>query len=245
MKTVGTIDIETYPGTYRTFADNMYEVSLLREVSPVIISAFTYKPLGKKSYTRGHWQYPNYKEFIRDLHRIHQENDYLIGHNAKKFDLRHCQTFFAKYGFSKTNTKIFDTKNIVKNNWKLPSYSLKYILVYFGIGKKLETGGDILWQLTEEGDAKARKKFLNYCENDGIETEKLFKFLVAGGWVPHLPWEKIFKLGDKCPRCKVVLTRDKVQSRGLKAREEGRVHEFACKNCNKRLYTDVVAPWKE
>lgn len=237
--TGGTIDIETYPGTYRTFAENMYETSLMKEVQPVKCASFSYKPYGKgKCYTRGEWQYPTYKAFVTDMHRVFTENDFLIGHNAKKFDLRQSNSFFAQFGLPKTNTRIEDTYTITKRHFKLASYKLKYVLVYFGIGYKIETGGEALWFATEKGDPKAQKQFLTYNENDTVQTEKLYQFLVDGGWAT-LPEPKFYIPGMGCTRCGAEDT----HSRGEQPRAGGWVNAYMCKQCGKRLYTDVVKPY--
>lgn len=233
----GVIDIETFPGTYRTFANNMYETSLMKEVEPVKLASYSYLELGKKRpITKGVWQFKNYGDFVKSMHKIFVENDFLVGHNAKKFDLKQSNTFFAAHGLPNTEVKIIDTLTEIKRNFRLPSYKLKYCLAFFGIGYKIETGGDELWFETEAGNKKAQKNFLKYNENDTVQTAKLFKFLNDGGWINFPTWSRVYVPGEGCWRCGVEDT----QKRGPKPRKEGWIQEYMCKNCGQRLYTTVI-----
>lgn len=237
---IGSVDVETYPGTYRAFADNMYEAKLMREVSPIRLASFSYKEYGKSTtYTRGEWQYKNYIDFIKDLWRIFDENDVLIGQNVKRFDNKQSNTFFAQYGLPKHSPVVWvDTMLIAKANFRLPSYSLKYLLVFFGIGTKLETGGESLWFACESGDPKARRKMLIYNRNDTVQTELLAKFFIDKGYA-ELPFSNIYIPGKGCVRC----NQDNLVSRGKQARANGWVQGYSCKECGKRNYTDVIRPY--
>jgi len=240
----GTIDIESFPGTYRAWGDNMYETSLIKEVTPVKLASFSYKRWGRhKPYTRGLWEFPSEKEFVEDLWRIFNENDVLIGHNAKKFDLRQSNTFFAMHDLPATRTEIEDTLSIVRKRFKLPSYKLKYCLVFFGIGVKLETGGDALWFGVEEGDSKARKHFLKYNENDTVQTEALYEYLERKGWTKKNVKSQ-FSYEHGCPRCKAP--QKWWQSRGERGYSDG-IHEYYyCTRCGKYGALDrLLRPWTE
>ncbi len=241
----GTIDIESFPGHYRAWGDNMYETSLIKEVVPVLPASFSYKQEGNhKPYTRAVWDFPTEKEFVEDLWRIFNENDILIGHNAKKFDLRQSNTFFAMYNLPATRTEIQDTLKVIKKHFKLPSYKLKYCLVFFGIGVKLETGGDVLWDHAEKGcDCKrnCRKYFLKYNENDTVQTEALYLYLERKGWTKK-DVKRYFSYEHGCPRCKAPQT--SWQSRGERGYADG-IHEYYyCTRCGKYGPLDrLLRPW--
>lgn len=244
MKTkIGTIDIESFPGTYRAFVDKMWQTSVMKEVTPVKPASFSYKPLGKgKPYTRGVWQYESETEFVKDLHRIFKENTYLIGHNAKRFDLKQSNSFFAMHDLEAVDTKIYDTLTIVKRRFRLPSYRLKYCLVFFGLGEKIDTGGDELWFKTESGDEKKRKEFLKYNENDTVMTEKFFLFLVKKGWAKIDTESRFFSSTFGCPRCKGF----DWQKRGPKPTKEGWRQHYFCKTCGKHgAHETVTKKWPD
>lgn len=237
----GTIDIESFPGHYRAFVDKMWEAKIMREDVPIKPASFSYKRYGGfKAYTRGVWEYKNEKEFVKDLHRIFMENDVLIGHNAKRFDLKQSNTFFAMHDLPETNTEIEDTLTIIKKRFRLPSYKLKYVLQFFKIGEKMRTGGEELWFDVEAGDKQARAHFLKYNENDTVQTEKLYKYLEEKGWASK-DKKKFFSFRFGCPRCKSL----EWQSRGEVARADGWHDYFFCKNCGKYGITEkVIRPWR-
>lgn len=227
----GTLDIESYPGTWRAFVDKMYETRVLKEVTPHMPASFSFKPYrGGPTVTRGVWEYKNTKEFLWDLWDVFNDNDFLIGHFVKNFDHRQSNTFFAQFGLpAPSKTTFYCTKEITKKHFKLPSYSLKYLLAFFGIGLKLETGGEELWFKTEAGDPKARKKMLTYNKNDTVQTEKLFLFLVDGGWT-EAPGSRYYTKENGCPRCH---SHDK-ENRGFSKDADGVRRQYLCKNCGKR-----------
>lgn len=239
----GTLDIESFPGTYRSFGHNMYEAVLMREDKPVLPASFSYKPYLKGPVvTRGVWQYKDPVDFVWDLWHIFNDNDFLIGHYVKAFDHRQSNTFFAQFGLpAPSKTEFHCTKEIAKKNFKLPSYKLKYCLVFFGIGTKLETGGEELWFLTEAGDPVARAKMLKYNRNDTVQTEKLFQFFVDGGWTEP-PGHKYYSKKNGCPRCKG----HDMESRGKKPSPEGWRKQYCCRTCGKRpMDEEVLEPYRQ
>lgn len=239
---IGTLDIETYPGTYRAFADNMYETRLMKEVEPIRLASFAYKELGKKKITvMGEWEFKKEIDFVRELWQIFDENDVLIGQNIKKFDNKQSNTFFAQYGLPKHSpVQWIDTMLVARENFKLPSYSLKYLLVFFSIGTKLETGGESLWFGCEEGNEADRKKMLRYNANDTIQTELLAVYFKELGYIKKWPFSECYVIGEGCVRC----GNDDMQRRGREVpRAGGFVSAFMCKRCGKRNYTDVVLPY--
>lgn len=238
---MGTIDIETFPGSYRSWGP-MWEATLMKEDRPVMAASFAYKELGKKEMiVKAAWQYRRYKDFVKELWKVFDENDVLIGHNIKKFDLTQSNTFFAQMGMKKpSDGKFIDTYSICKNNFKLPSYKLKYLLVFFGIGMKLATGGDDLWFAAEDGDKKKQKQFLQYNANDTVMTEKLYLFLRENGWIKNHPGDTFYTVEHGCPRCH----KHKVHRRGEAATAEGIRIQYACINCGKRSVSEeLVRKW--
>lgn len=237
----GTLDIETFMGHYRSYANNLYEAKIT-EVKPVTLASFSYKEYGKNKYiTKGVWEYETYEEFVKALWTIFDDNDFLIGQNIKKFDNRQTLSFFARMGLPAPRpTKFYDTMIIARKNFNLPSYSLKYMVVYFGIGRKIETGGDGLWHKAEEGDPVARRKFLEYNKNDTVVTEKLFDYFLLYGYTEH-PTARFYIHGNGCLRCKGM----SLQSRGDVPRTGGWVKGYCCLTCGKRNYTEVVRKYGE
>ena len=239
-----TIDIETYPGVHRSYADNLYEAALIKEEKPVRLASFSVKELGRhKPYTVGEWQFDTYEDFVKELWMVFNEYDFLIGQNIKAFDDKQSNTFFAEVGLPKPSCRVFiDTMLIARANFKLPSYSLKYLVKYFGIGSKIETGGSGLWFAVEEGNEKARRDFLKYNENDTIVTEKLCLYFKELGYIKNWPGSNHFTKAHGCPQCHAP--RSRWQCRGIKGYKEGRAQTYSCNDCGKRGRDEnLVEPW--
>jgi hypothetical protein len=236
----GTLDIESFPGTWRTFANNTYEANLISEVTPNMPASFSFKPTGGRPITRGVWQFDTPEEFMKALWDVFDQNDYIIGHNVKRFDRTQSNTFFAQFGLpAPSDCKFPDTMTAIKARFRLPSYSLKYCLRFFKIGQKMETGGDSLWIDAEEGDEKAQAKMLRYNQNDTVQTEKLWNFLVDNGWA-RLPVIDGYKKGMSCPRCLCI----EWQKRGIKPIVgKGLCQYYSCKRCNKQMPGEIVEEW--
>ncbi len=213
----------------------------MKEVLPVKLASFCYKKLGKNRYvTKAEWQFPTYKEFLAELWKVYDENDLLIGHNIRQFDQKQSNTFFGEYGFPKySKVSYVDTLTIVRNNFRLPTYKLAYCLKFFGLGEKIETGGQELWFKVEAGDEKARAHFLAYNKNDSVQTEKFYFFLKDGGWIANHPGGGHYTKEDGCPRC----ASHDVHKRGEKGYKEGVFQMYYCKNCNKHAPGELVRDW--
>jgi hypothetical protein len=235
----GTLDIESFPGTWRTFADNTYEARLISEVSPNMPASYSFKPFRGKPVTRGIWMYRNPRDFMIDLWKVFDENQYIVGHNVKRFDRTQSNTFFAQFGLpAPSPCQYEDTMLIVKKHFRLPSYSLKYCLQFFEIGAKMETGGDSLWKGAEQGNVRDQAKMLRYNRNDTVQTDKLWLYLANNGWVT-LPWAKVHTKNGPCPRCKGT----EWMKRGVKPMVQGLTQYYSCKQCNKQLPGEVIQEW--
>lgn len=197
---IATIDIETLPGTYRAYVDKWWKAQMRKEVAPVKLASLGYKYHHlAKIHVIAYWEYETYEDFLKAVWDVLDNCEFIVGHNAKKFDLRQLHSFFAAHGFPKPRCKVIDTLTIVRREFRLPMYKLKYVADYFGVGQKIETGGDVLWFEVEEGNEAARKHFIKYNANDVRITELLFKKLQELGYA-KLPGERVLFRGA-CIRC--------------------------------------------
>lgn len=245
-------DIETAFGLYYSFANNMYEASLSKEHTPIRLLCISIKELGKRPKNLASIDYRTYRDFVQAVRDELSLYDVLIGHNAKKFDLRQMNVFFAECGLSGLKQfpkNLIDTKLEAKAAWNLPSYSLKFLLSHFQLGAKIETGGEELWydcmKFNDDGTPKHPeqwKKMIRYCNGDTVGTEALFEFMRGLGFIRRIPYTQCYVPGQPCPVCGVSFSM--IQSRGEKERKEGVVREFYCKGHKQRLLTDVIRPWE-
>lgn len=242
-------DIETSFGLFYSFAHNIYEAQLAREHTPIKLLMVSFKEPGKRPKNISRIDFDSYLGFVAAVRAEMIKYDILMAHNGKKFDLRMCNTFFAEVGLEKIDKfpkNLIDTKNEAKREWALPSYSLKFLLRHFGIGTKLDPGGEERWFRCMEFNADGSptypqdwKEMAKYCNGDVVGGEALFEFMDAGGWIR---WPNIidsYTPGMACPRCHT----GKWHDRGEKPYTEGRRKMYACSNCNKQLPGEIVEAW--
>jgi len=76
-------------------------------------------------------------EVVKSAKRALDEADVVIWQNGKRFDEKIVRTRCAKYELGEPDPyQSVDTLQIMRQNFKLPSYSLGYALKFFGIGEK-------------------------------------------------------------------------------------------------------------
>lgn len=104
---------------------------------------------------------------VAKLFELYEEADAVLAHNSIGFDHRVVQTRAVYNGFPPLpQVKVLDTLQLVKRYLKLPSNRLDAIGEFFGLGRKLSTGGISLWRKVQEGDKEAMEQMVEYCLQD-------------------------------------------------------------------------------
>lgn len=247
---IAGFDIESSFGLYYSFANNTYEAQLSREHTPIHLFMVSFKEAGRRPKNISRIHFNTYKEFVTAVHEEMSKYDVLYAHNGKKFDLRKMNVFFAEQGLPKIEKfprNLIDTKNECKREFDLPSNSLKFVLSHFGIGAKLDPGGEERWYKCMEFKGGYEKgtpvnpkdwaAMAKYCDGDVVGMEALFDLLKDGGW---LKWPShiasIYVPGEGCIWC----GKDDMQSRGERRVKDGWSHQYMCKACGKRNNTAPV-----
>ncbi len=104
---------------------------------------------------------------VAKLFDLYEEADAVLAHNSQGFDHKVVQTRAIASGFPPLpQVKVLDTLQLVKKYLKLPSNRLDAIGEFFGLGRKISTGGISLWRRVQEGDVQAMEDMVTYCEQD-------------------------------------------------------------------------------
>lgn len=168
------------------------------------------------------------KMLLKELVKIMNEADEIIAHNGDRFDQAWIRTrcIYHKIGIPSNFTSI-DTLKAARGKFKFNSNRLDYIGKFLGIGEKSETGGFDLWKdITLKNDKKALKKMVEYCKNDVILLESIFKRMN-----PYLP-AKTHITGEKgrCPEC----NSDHTFKNGVRITASGTFfNRYQCQDCGK------------
>jgi hypothetical protein len=174
------------------------------------------------------------KKLVKDFVKIANTADILIAHNGDRFDLPWFRTRCIFHGveFPPKPTTI-DTLKRARGNFNFNSNKLDYIAKFLGVGKKMETGGFDLWKDVMNGDNKALKKMVQYCERDVEILQKVHDKLAPH--VPHTGHEGVMQGRDKwtCPHCggnHITMHRKRTTATGVEK------YQMKCSSCV-RFYT--------
>lgn len=104
---------------------------------------------------------------IAKLFELYEEADAVLAHNSLGFDHKVVQARAIFNNFPPLpQVKILDTLQLARKYLKLPSNRLDAIGEFFGLGRKVSTGGISLWRKVQEGDEQAMQDMVTYCEQD-------------------------------------------------------------------------------
>lgn len=225
------IDIETLP--ILGYAWSAYDTCLLKIVEPTVICCWSAQWLGGRNVTRALCDYPKYKpgsrddkELCRDLWKLLDEADEVVGHNEKSFDVKILTNRFMVHKFKPyAPFTMFDTLREYKKIAKADQHKLAHLLTLHELGEKLDSGGAALWFGCEAGDPKAWAKMKRYNRNDTAELLPLYQML--------LPWARshlnqgMWTGGTCCPKC----GSGSLQRRGTARNRTTEYERFQCQSC--------------
>lgn len=166
-------------------------------------------------------------ELITALWKLFNEADVVVAHNGLSFDVKKSNARFMKHHLKPPSPyKIIDTKLVAKKYFKMDSNKLDDIGDYFGLGRKINTGGFELWLGCERGDKKSWDKMCRYNKQDVILLEKVYLAMLP--YMTNHPNIGVL-VGEKrvCPNC----GSSNVHKRGFTCSRTTRYQSYQCQNC--------------
>jgi uncharacterized protein YprB with RNaseH-like and TPR domain len=107
------------------------------------------------------------KEMLKELHKLMDEADLLVGWNSAAFDHKHINREFLENKMAPPSpTKDLDLMSITKANFLFPSNKLDYVAQKLDVGAKVKHSGFNLWIRCMAGDKKAWKEMKEYQIQD-------------------------------------------------------------------------------
>ena len=226
------IDLETAPSLGFSWGPK-WETNILEYKKDWFLLSYAYKIAGgSKVYTKCLSDYPGYKKdlendelLVKDLWKIFDEADILIGHNGDSFDIRKANTRFVTHKLPPPSPfKTVDTLKVARKAFRFDSNKLDDLGKYLGIGRKLPNTGIHLWLQCMAGDLKAWKLMCRYNAQDVVLLEKVYYALRPWAYT-HANVNK-GKL-EACPKCAST----KTQRRGFSYTLLRQKQRFQCLNC--------------
>lgn len=227
------LDLETSPQLGYTWGK--YEQNVIKFTQDSQILSFAWKWLGDKQvYCMAQCDYPDYrkgklddKKLVKDLWDILDKADAVVAHNGIRFDEKVANARFVFHKL-KPPSKFasIDTRRIAKATGMFPSNKLDDLAKYFGVGKKMSTGGFELWEGCMAGDKEAWKKMKAYNKHDVVILEPVYLRLLP--WIKNHPNRNVYdETANNCPNC----GSDNMVKRGYSISRTGRRQKFQCNGC--------------
>ena len=138
---------------------------------------------------------------LSTLRDLLDEADIVVGHNARKFDVKKINARLFKHGLPPVSPfQTIDTLEVARRNFALTSNKLQYLARLLGLGSKLDTDIE-LWLKCGKGDKEAWKHMIEYNIQDVLLLEKVYYALRP--WMTNHPNLALFHRDGvvRCPKC--------------------------------------------
>jgi len=140
------------------------------------------------------------KDMLKSFIKVMNEADEIIAHNGDRFDLKKIRTRCLHHRLPLfPNYRTLDTLKKAKSGFNFPNNKLDTIAQWLGVGAKIKHRGFDMWKDVVEGDKKALKEMVDYCDMDVVVLEDVYLTLQSyikqnthvgtlnGGWKYSCP----------------------------------------------------------
>lgn len=177
MKTL-LLDIETTP--MQVYAWGLWDqnISIDQIIKSTEMLCFGARWLGSKKVIFKSVHHDGKEEMLKELHKLMDEADVLVGWNSAAFDHKHINREFLENGLQPpSQVKDLDLMSITKANFLFPSNKLDYVAQKLGVGAKVKHSGFKLWINCMDGDERAWKEMKKYQIQDVNLLADLYEIL--------------------------------------------------------------------
>jgi len=138
---------------------------------------------------------------LKPLWEMFNQADVIIGHNAKRFDIKRMNWRWAVHGYKPPRPyKVVDTLTEARKVWGATANTLDYLTKQLGLSNKMEHENG-LFQKCKAGNAGALRTLRQYNEQDVIAGEALY--LKMRPWMKSHPNMGLYYENDimRCKNC--------------------------------------------
>ena len=201
-------DLEVTPMLAWTY--KMWDANVLKIERHSYLMCFSYMWYGEKKVHSvsqldfaARYKADPYDDYdvVRELRSLLDQADIAIAYNGKRFDDKVSMTRIMYHKMDIPSPfKSVDPLQVAKSKLKLPSNSMDNLCKYFGIKGKTEAVHGALWHDCVNGDKKAWKKMVTYCNNDVRMLEDVYKRLLP--LTTNHPNLSVYSQDESaCPKC--------------------------------------------
>lgn len=212
-----------------------YEQNVIEYEREFYMLCFAYKWLGQSKVSA--YSLPDFKNYRKDkyndkdlvtkLWELFNEADIVVAHNGDSFDIRMANARFAFHGLPPPSPyKTVDTKKVAKRYFRFNSNKLDDLGNYFGLGRKIDTGGFELWLGCVNNDPMSWYKMVKYNKQDIVLLEKIYNKLLP--WIVNHPNRNLYESTTcNCPNCgssNMIRHKTRISRTGMR-------QQWQCKDC--------------
>jgi uncharacterized protein YprB with RNaseH-like and TPR domain len=222
------LDIETTPNLAYVWGLWDQNISIGQIVNSTEMLCFGARWYGQKKVIFKSLHHDGKEEMLKEVHRLLDEADVLVGWNSKAFDSKHLKRELLQAGMLPPSPyKEMDLMLAVKSQFKFPSNKLDYVSQTLGVGEKVKHSGFDLWIKCMAGDNKAWVEMKKYQIQDVDLLVDLYEKLKP--WIPNHPNVSLSGNVDGCVTCGST----HLQSRGYATTLTGKYQRLQCQSCGK------------
>lgn len=138
-------------------------------------------------------------EVVAAAYELFEKADIVIAHNGDRFDIPYLKRQWLKHGLPPASPYLSaDTLKMARSSAMFEANSLEELAHFFGIGGKMETGGQDLWNRCLSGDRDAFAQMVAYCCQDVELLEGVYTRLLP--YAKNHPNVSLYGMSIK-PRC--------------------------------------------
>lgn len=227
-------DLEVTP--MLAWAYGMFDTNLLEVEQYPYIMCFSYRWLHeKKVHSVALTDFPaRFKkdqtddlDVVKILHRLLDEADVVIAHNANGFDNKVSNARFLVHNLAPPSPfKTVDTLTVARSKARFSSNKLDLLGQQLHLGRKTAETHGSLWKACVNGDLRAWAKMVKYCEQDvKLLVELYYRFLPYISNHPNMGM--LSQREDVCPKC----GSKRLHGRGTRSTNTMTYHRFQCRDC--------------
>lgn len=206
LKTL-VFDIERLPGRFaaefwdlNAFKNRRIHPDMVTEWPRTICAAWQWYGAKKVEFA-AEWV-DGTQTFAEVMWQAMDQADIVVGHNARRFDVKHLNTLFRDHGLRPPSPfKTIDTLTSARAAFGDESMTLDALCTRLGIARKTDKYDPVVARNACEGDAAAQRRIAKYNKGDIVATAGLYTALLP--WIkghPHVA--PVAGLDEPtCPRC--------------------------------------------
>lgn len=222
-------DIETTPISAYTWGLWKQDIGLNQIQTSTEVMCFGARWYGEKKTIFKSVHHDGKEDMLKEIHRLMDEADALVGWNSASFDVKHLnREFLENRMLPPSPSKDIDLMKIVKSQFRFPSNRLDYVAQKLGVGAKVKHSGFDLWLKCMAGDNKAWVEMKKYQMQDVALLVELYEKLLP--WIKNHPDRALHDDSiDGCVNCAST----HLERRGFAVNGTGKYQRYQCQDCGK------------